>query len=249
MQDRIIFREMLSEILALADNKGGRLTQEEVEAFFANAHLTGEQITMICEYLAGQKVEVIGFTPKEEPERVEEAGGLSEDEYMKFYLEEVEQVRPATVEEEETLFLLAAAGDQAARNRLAELNLGMVSEVAHTYAFGGLPVSDLIQEGNIALLMALDSLEIQEGGLPAWRQCLYQAVSEAMEAALAAQRDVHDMDEQIAERVNHLNEAVHNLERDLEHKVSVEELSAYLEMPVEEIRDILRMSGDKIELA
>lgn len=249
MQNKIIFREMLSEILELADAKGGRLTRQEVEEFFANGHLTEEQISMICEYLTGQKVEVIGFTPREEPQSTEEAGGLSEDEYLKLYLEDVEQVRPATEEEEETLFLLAAAGDKEARNRLAELNLGMVSEVAHTYAFGGLPVSDLIQEGNMALLLALGSLEIQEGGLPAWRQCLYQAVSEAMETALAEGRDVHDMDEQIAERVNHLNEAVHNLERDLERKVSAEELSAYLEMPVEEIRGILRMSGDKIELA
>ena len=56
------------------------------------------------------------------------------------------------------------------------------------------------------------------------------------------------MGEGIVSRVNHLNEAVQNLEQDLEHKVSAEELSAYLEMPLEEIRDILRISGDQIEL-
>ena len=48
--------------------------------------------------------------------------------------------------------------------------------------------------------------------------------------------------------MNHLNEAIHNLEEELEHKVSVDELSAYLEMPAAEIEDVLRMSGDQIEI-
>jgi DNA-directed RNA polymerase specialized sigma subunit len=56
------------------------------------------------------------------------------------------------------------------------------------------------------------------------------------------------MGDGIISRVNHLNEAVNNLERDLEHKVSAEELSAYLDMPLEEIRDLLRMSGDQIDV-
>lgn len=52
----------------------------------------------------------------------------------------------------------------------------------------------------------------------------------------------------IAKKVNHLNQAIQNLEEDLEHRVSVEELSAYLEMPVEEIKNILKMAGDEIEV-
>ncbi|MCD7736955.1 MAG: hypothetical protein LUI07_08365 [Lachnospiraceae bacterium] len=55
------------------------------------------------------------------------------------------------------------------------------------------------------------------------------------------------MNSGLLSRVNHLNEAVHNLERDLGHKVSAEEVSAYLEMPVEEIESLLRVTGDQIE--
>ena len=69
-----------------------------------------------------------------------------------------------------------------------------------------------------------------------------------MEQAIGQSQEKRQLDEGIVSRVNHLNEAVHNLERDLEHKVSAEELSAYLEMPLSEIRDLLRMSGDQIEL-
>lgn len=249
MQERIIFREMLSEIKGLADAKGNRLTSEEVREFFSNAHLTEEQLAMIFAYLAGQKIQIEGYEPAGEKAEPEEQEGKypTEDEYMKMYLEDLETVLPVSEEEEEKLFLLAAAGDAAAKSRLTELYLKMVCEIAHTYAYGSLPVNDLIQEGNIALLLALNDLEVQES-LQEYRGELYRAVSRAMEEALTEQRDLRDLDEQVAERVNHLSESVKNLERDLEHKVSVSELSAYLEMPMEEIRDILRMAGDEIKI-
>lgn len=249
MQERIIFREMLSEIKGLADAKGNCLTSEEVREFFSNAHLTEEQLAMIFAYLAGQKIQIEGYEPAGENAEPEEQEGKypTEDEYMKMYLEDLETVLPVSEEEEEKLFLLAAAGDAAAKSRLTELYLKMVCEIAHTYAYGSLPVNDLIQEGNIALLLALNDLEVQES-LQEYRGELYRAVSRAMEEALTEQRDLRDLDEQVAERVNHLSESVKNLERDLEHKVSVSELSAYLEMPMEEIRDILRMAGDEIKI-
>lgn len=99
----------------------------------------------------------------------------------------------------------------------------------------------------MALVLALGRLEVMDN-LQAYREFLYQAVSRAMEEALTEQQGWKDMDEKIAERVNHLGEAVRNLSRDLGRKVSMEELSVYLEMPLEEIRDILRMAGDGIEV-
>ena len=69
-----------------------------------------------------------------------------------------------------------------------------------------------------------------------------------MEQMIDSSRKTKKMDEGIVSRVSHLDEAIRNLERDLEHKVSAEELSAYLEMPLEEIKDVLRMAGDQIEL-
>ena len=69
-----------------------------------------------------------------------------------------------------------------------------------------------------------------------------------MEAALIEGQELKDMGDKVAQKVNHLCEAVHNLEEDLEQKVSVDELSAYLDMPMEEIKDILRMAGDEIDV-
>ena len=77
---------------------------------------------------------------------------------------------------------------------------------------------------------------------------LLNCVNQAMEDAIHANEETTKSNEGIVSRVNHLNEAIHNLEEELEHKVSVDELSAYLEMPAAEIEDVLRMSGDQIEI-
>lgn len=252
MTEKIIFRGMLSEIKELADKKGNCLTLEEVNEFFSNAHLNEEQISMICEYLAGQKIEVQGYEPKGGGEAADRGSrmdaSLTEDACMEMYLADLRGIFRVPDAEEEKLFLLAAAGDGTAKEKLAELYLNMVCEISHTYAYSGLPASDLIQEGNIALLLALGRLEVMDN-LQAYREFLYQEVSQAMEEALAEQQDWKDMDEKIAERVNHLGEAVQNLSRDLGRKVSVEELSAYLEMPMEEIKNILKMAGNGIEVS
>lgn len=257
MQDKIIFREMLSEIKELADQRGNRLTTEEVQEFFANARLEEEQLKLIYEYLLGEKIQVIGYESETERKQVlrpedgqedqEQQEDSIADHFVQLYAQELEGVTCATEEEELRLFLAAAGGDELARGRLVELHLKTVYELSMTYLGQELPQSDLIQEGNVALLLAMGQLP-GEGDLMDYRRYLFEAVQEAMEEALEGHRDRKELEEEIAGKANYLQEAVKNLEEELEHKVSVEELSAYLEMPLEEIRDILRMAGEEIEV-
>ena len=234
MQERYIFREMLSEIKELADQKGNVLTLDEVKDFFKNAHLTDEQLNMVCVYLIGEKIRVEGY---EGPEKQEQTPDQAE----------LEEIKGLSEEEELKCFQLASAGDPAAKSRLTEHYLKTVYDLSKTFAFGSVPRSDLIQEGNVALVLALEELEFS-GKLEDYQNFLYEKIREAMEDALSEGQDLKDMGDKVAQKVNHLSEAVHNLEEDLEHKVSVDELSAYLDMPVEEIRDILRMAGDEIDV-
>ncbi len=146
MQERIIFREMLSEIKALADTKGNRLTVEEIRDFFSDAGLNEEQLSLVYAYLAEQKIEVEGYEAKPEKgvSQEQEAGGMTEDAYMQMYLEDLNSIPTVTEEEEEKLFLMAAAGDDASKNRLVEIYLRMVCDIAHTYSYGGGFQNDLI---------------------------------------------------------------------------------------------------------
>ena len=250
MQERYIFREMLSEIKELADQKGNVLTLDEVKEFFKNAHLTDEQLNMVCVYLIGEKIRVEGYEGPEKQEQTpekEEAGAMEESDCLELYQAELEEIKGLSEEEELKCFQLASAGDPAAKSRLTEHYLKTVYDLSKTFAFGSVPRSDLIQEGNVALVLALEELEFS-GKLEDYQNFLYEKIREAMEDALSEGQDLKDMGDKVAQKVNHLSEVVHNLEEDLEHKVSVDELSAYLDMPVEEIRDILRMAGDEIDV-
>lgn len=260
MEQKIIFREMLSEIKALADEKGNCLTIQEINDFFANAHLEQEQLELVYEYLKSQKITVKGYEKQNEQaealfasRKQEEANGEEQEEGldrwdgMEAYLEELEQIEKVDPKEELLLFQRAASGDRQARNRLVELYLPMVCELASDYEGEDYLVEDLIQEGNIGLMMAVEKMENADS-LAAFQAQLMNQVNQSMQDVLKEQKDIRDMGKGIAQRVNHLNEAIHNLEEDLEHKVSVEELSAYLEMPAEEIRDILKMAGDELDV-
>lgn len=241
MENKIIFREMLSEIREAADAAGGVITQEAVRGILAGMPLEEEHFQFIYDYLAEQKIRVV--------KSMEEAEELPEEEErrsLSIYLEELMQMEE-NPEEEHALLEQVLAGDEQARTRLIEAWLPRVCEMAGEYEGKGIPAEDLIQEGNIGLLTAMETL--QEYRSPAaCRAHILNSVSQAMEQAIKEGEEEHRMDAGIVSRVNHLNEAVQNLERDLEHKVTAEELSAYLEMPLEEIDDLLRMSGDQIEL-
>ena len=249
MQERYIFREMLSEIKGLADQKGNRLSLDEIREFFKNAHLTEEQLQMVCAYLNEEKIQIEGYegAGKQEAPDKEEAGMMEESDCLELYQAELEEIEELSEEEELKYFQLASAGDPAAKSRLTEHYLRTVYDLSRTFAFGTVPRGDLIQEGTVALMLALEELEFS-GKLEDYRNFLYEKIREAMEDTLSEGQDLKDMGDKVAQKVNHLSEAVHNLEEDLEHKVSVEELSAYLDMPMEEIKDILRMAGDEINV-
>ena len=160
MQERYIFREMLSEIKGLADQKGNRLSLDEIREFFKNAHLTEEQLQMVCAYLNEEKIQIEGYegAGKQEAPDKEEAGMMEESDCLELYQAELEEIEELSEEEELKCFQLASAGDPAAKSRLTEHYLRTVYDLSRTFAFGSVPRSDLIQEGNVALVLALEEL-------------------------------------------------------------------------------------------
>ena len=157
MQERYIFREMLSEIKELADQKGNVLTLDEVKEFFKNARLTDEQLNMVCVYLIGEKIRVEGYEGPEKQEQTpekEEAGAMEESDCLELYQAELEEIKGLSEEEELKCFQLASAGDSAAKSRLTEHYLKTVYDLTTTFAFGSVPRSHLIQDGNLALVLA-----------------------------------------------------------------------------------------------
>lgn len=259
MQEKIIFREMLSELKAYADTKNNVLSKEEIKEFFKNAHLTDEQYEFIYEYLGSQKIAVEGYqkavpeaeeaTDKGDQAETPLQDSQEEDTFLNMYLEDLaaSEIKELTEEEELALFNQAAGGDAMAKSRLIEQNLKRVYDLVMEYNNTQLPKSDLIQEGNVGLILVMDALK-QQKTLSDYQEYMKKEILQVLDDAEQEQKDFKHDDQQIVEQVNYLNEAIKNLEVDLERKVSLEELSAYIEMPAEEIEGILKIAGDEIEL-
>jgi RNA polymerase primary sigma factor len=242
MDNKIVFREMLSEIKEAAGASNDVISKEEIREILGNLPLEEEHFQLIYSYLAEQNIRVV-----ETKEEVQEASVGDEQQSLSIYIDEVLGLNEELTEDEQQIMHLAMQGDETARQHLIESYLPMICEIASGYEGTEVTAEDLIQEGNLGLLTAMEVIGRLESPA-ACRAHIINSINKAMEEAIGSSRETQKKDEGIVKRVNHLNEAVQNLERDLEHKVSAEELSAYLEMPLEEIRDILRMSGDQIEI-
>ena len=237
MNEKFIFREIIRDMQELADQNGNVLAEEEVRKALEDLRLEEEQIKLVFDYLIGQDIQIEGYRQKENPKK----------EFLSFYEEDLQKIQNISEREKMQLICEAVDGDALAKGRLIELYLPVAAKIAKEYEKRELPLGDLIQEANVGLMIAVESLADTKRILDA-DAFLREQIRAAIEEAIEIQKDSRRAGTEIAERVNYLNEAIQNLEEDLEHKVSLEELSAYLEMPEEEIQDILRMAGDEIEI-
>ena len=243
MDNKIIFREMLSEIKKAANETGDVITQDKIKEILAGIPLEEEHFKLIYNYLSEQNIRVVDSLEELEEQPQEDGGSLA------FYLDELMSLEREVTEDERELMLQAMEQEAGAKERLIESYLPLICEMASGYEGDDVLAEDLIQEGNLGLLMAIESLgQLKNESPAACRAHIINSINEAMEQMIDSSRKTKKMDEGIVSRVSHLDEAIRNLERDLEHKVSAEELSAYLEMPLEEIKDVLRMAGDQIEI-
>lgn len=247
MNNRIIFREKLSELRAAADRSGGILTKEEVRELLRAMPLEEKHFNLICEYLAEQNICVVE-SREEAEDSASEAPLEDARRSLSVYLDELSALADVTEEEEARLIGQVRAGDASAQARLIEMYLPLICAMAGDYEGDGIPAEDLIQEGNLGLLSAIRTLGGYDS-LAACRAHILNCIREAMGQAADSGQDYGKQGANLVSRVNQLNEAVHNLERDLGRRISAEELSAYLEIPLEEIESLLRICGDQIGLA
>ena len=244
METRIIFREILSTIKNKADSSGKFITRDEIKELLKDIPLEEEHYELVYSYLKEQNIRV-GDSREELEEELNEA---DRPEGLTLYAEEMIRLEKEQGSEDASLISRMLAGDQKARDELIHQYLPVICEMASSLSRTcRLPVEDLIQEGNLGLLMALQDLSRIESAA-ACHAHIVNSINDALNEAISFGEEQQKGAKGIVDRVNHLNEAVHNLEEELGRKVSAAELSAYLDMPLDEIADVLRMSGDQIEL-
>ncbi len=166
------------------------------------------------------------------------------DDIYQMYLEEVKRIPACSQKEEAALLLRVKEGDQGARKRLLEGMLHFVVELAGGYRKRGLAAGDLVQEANMALLLALD--DYQEGD---FREQVRVLAAERLEAAIEAQRREKQAEEEVAARVNVLKDISKMMAEELGQEATLEELAGKMKMTTEEIKDIMKITLDAMSVS
>lgn len=165
-----------------------------------------------------------------------------EHDFFDMYLEEMRGITPLDRDEMVSVLEGTAMGDAAARSRLVEGCLGQVLEIVREYGDSELPISDLVQEANTALMLAA----IEYDGSELWNELMTRRVKESVELALEEQRTENQIEETMAARVNVLQTVSQVLAKELGREATLEELSAKMKMTEDEVRDIMKLALDAL---
>ena len=239
------FQKKLAELGALAEEKGNRISAEEVKLFLKDCALNEEQYQLVFAYLAARQVTVEGYVAPREAEEKEELPLLPEEEH---FLNNYKQALGNLLIFKKDLVLemckkVEETGDDGAKNRLTELMLSEVLRLADEYRGRGMLLGDLVQEGNIGLMLALETLGLRPEGMSALdylRREIREAISNAIEEDLNEKLE----SDALAGKLNDLSDSIQKLSDELGDQVSIEELSAFTDMSVEEIEELLKLAGE-----
>ena len=265
MEENIVkFEEKLKELLALGKKKKNNLEIQEINEIFADMELEPEQMEKVFEYLEGQNIDVLRINgdvdddddlevviTEEDEVDVEKIDlsvpdGISIEDPVRMYLKEIGKVPLLSAEEEIELAKRMAEGDEDAKKRLAEANLRLVVSIAKRYVGRGMLFLDLIQEGNLGLIKAVEKFDYEKG----FKFSTYATwwIRQAITRAIADQARTIRIPVHMVETINKLIRVSRQLLQELGREPSPEEIAEELDMPVERVREILKISQEPVSL-
>ena len=240
MNRELQFAQTLEEVKKKAKEQGNCISEEQIKESFSALSLTEEQFQMVYDYLKQHKIGI------GEPVNPDDYLSEEEADYLDAYFEQLKEFPEVSDGEKEAITLSAMAGDTDAQNRLIQIFLPQVAEIAKLYAGQGVFLEDLIGEGNIALTVGVTMLGALEHASEA-QGMLGKMIMDAMEDFIAEDAAEAKKDRQLADKVNLVADKANELADDLHRKVTVEELMQETGMSRKSILDAIRISGDKIE--
>lgn len=262
----VTFEEKLEKLLELARNKKNVLENREILDFFHGELLNPEQLDQIYDFLEANKVDVLQFDEEididpelfmeEELSEEEEIDvenidlsvpdGVNIEDPVRMYLKEIGKVPLLTPEEEIELAKRMELGDELAKKRLAEANLRLVVSIAKRYVGRGMQFLDLIQEGNLGLIKAVEKYDYSKG----FKFSTYATwwIRQAITRSIADQARTIRIPVHMVETINRLIRTSRQLLQELGREPSPEEIAKQMDMPVERIREIMKISQDPVSL-
>ena len=258
------FTERLRELVAQGKKKKSILDVQEINDFFADMELSAEQMEKVFEYLEGHNIDVLRITAdtdddvdidnmiaEEEEVDMENIDlsvpeGVSIEDPVRMYLKEIGKVPLLSAEREIELAKRMEEGDEDAKKELAEANLRLVVSIAKRYVGRGMLFLDLIQEGNLGLIKAVEKFDYHKG----YKFSTYATwwIRQAITRAIADQARTIRIPVHMVETINKLIRVSRQLLQELGREPLPEEIAKELDMPVERVREILKISQEPVSL-
>ena len=257
------FESHLPDLLTLASENKGVIESDKVEAFYKERNLNIAQIDQLYEYLEAHNIIILNLADDEpddnallemedegelilEPEDLSAMADAMADDPVKQYLKEIGNYPLLSLSDEVELAKKIEVGDENAKRTLAEANLRLVVSIAKRYVGRGLSFLDLIQEGNLGLIKAVDKFDYNKG----YKFSTYATwwIRQAITRSIADQSRTIRIPVHMSEVINKTYRVSRNLLQELGREPSEQELSEAMNLPLEKVREILKVSADPISL-
>lgn len=265
MEEKVVtFEAKLNDLVALAKKKKNILEQQEVLDFFKGVEMNSEQMNDIYEFLEEKGIDVLQIGNDDVEDDIEEIiltekdeidvekidlsvpEGVGIEDPVRMYLKEIGKVPLLTAEEEVELARRMADGDESAKKRLAEANLRLVVSIAKRYVGRGMLFLDLIQEGNLGLIKAVEKFDYEKG----FKFSTYATwwIRQAITRAIADQARTIRIPVHMVETINRVSKVSRQLLQELGREPQPKEIAKAMELPVERVREIMKISQDPVSL-
>ena len=259
-----IGEKKFKELLDLAKRKKNVLEYNEINDFFHEFELDPEDIDKILEILESNNVDILRITDDDDDavddeiildekdevdlEKIDLSvpDGISIEDPVRMYLKEIGKVPLLSAEEEIELAKRMEEGDLEAKKKLSEANLRLVVSIAKRYVGRGMLFLDLIQEGNLGLIKAVEKFDYRKG----YNFSTYATwwIRQAITRAIADQARTIRIPVHMVETINKLIRVSRQLLQELGREPLPEEIAEEMNMPVERVREILKISQEPVSL-
>ena len=267
-QNIVDFEAKMSVLIEEAKKNKNLMEYENIKGFFGDIVLDETKMDIILETLEKNKIDVLRTVESDdillldneddipEDEEIEEVDlekidlsvpeGVSTDDPVRMYLKEIGKVPLLSADEEVELAIRMAEGDEEAKCKLAEANLRLVVSIAKKYVGRGMLFLDLIQEGNLGLIKAVEKFDYKKG----FKFSTYATwwIRQAITRAIADQARTIRIPVHMVETINKLIKVSRQLLQELGREPSVDEIAEKMELPVERVREIIKISQEPVSL-
>lgn len=268
MEGTNVFEEKLAGLLEEAKKKKNVLEYQEIISCFGADQPTSDQMDQLFDFLEQSKVDIIRMDSAQELDPdlfIEEEINLEEEEEIdvehldlsvpegvsledpvRMYLKEIGKIPLLSMEEEIELAKSMELGSEDARKRLAESNLRLVVSIAKRYVGRGMQFLDLIQEGNLGLIKAVEKFDYTKG----YKFSTYATwwIRQAITRAIADQARTIRIPVHMVETINRLVRTSRQLLQELGREPTTEEVAARADLPVERVSEIMKMAQEPVSL-